>query len=142
MAKASFAFKISQKPSLADDSGLFVSALNNAPGVFSARYGKNDDERITRVLKEMADQADRCAQFKAVYVYYFGINEYKVFEGICDGHIATQARGSEGFGYDPIFIPKGFAKTFAELGIKTKNRISHRARALRKFKKYITRSLL
>ena len=123
LAKASFAFKVSQRPSLADDSGLFVDALNGAPGVFSARYGKDDNDRIRKLLKEMASKHDRNARFKAVYVYYYGFNEYKIFEGVCTGDIAREARGSDGFGYDPIFVPRGYSKTFAELGIKTKNRI-------------------
>ena len=142
LAKASFAFKISRIPSLADDSGLFVSSLNDSPGVFSARYGKNDDERIKRLLNEMKDKQDRRAEFRAVFVYYSGVNEYKIFKGICAGEIAAQPRGSEGFGYDPIFIPHGYLKTFAELGLKTKNRISHRARALAKFKKYYLNYLM
>jgi len=142
LAKAAFAFKLSQKPTLADDSGLFVDALNGAPGVFSARYGRNDNDRISKLLKEMAEEHDRCARFKAVYVYYYGINEYKIFEGDCLGDIAEKPRGSDGFGYDPIFIPRGYSKTFAELGSKIKNRISHRAKALKKFRRYVEQSLL
>jgi non-canonical purine NTP pyrophosphatase (RdgB/HAM1 family) len=142
LAKAAFAFKLSHRPSLADDSGLFVDALKGAPGVFSARYGRNDNDRIAKLLKKMTDEHDRCARFKAVYVYYFGINEYEIFEGVCLGDIASEPRGSEGFGYDPIFIPRGYSKTFAELGPKTKNRISHRARALKKFRRYIEPYLL
>jgi len=141
-AKAAFAFKLSQKPSLADDSGLFVDALNGAPGVFSARFGRNDEDRIARLLEEMAGQHNRRAQFKAAFVYYYGTNKYEVFEGECIGEITTEPRGTQGFGYDPIFIPKGFRKTFAELGPKSKNRISHRAKALKKFKKYIENPLL
>ena len=137
LAKAAFAFKISQRPSLADDSGLFVDALNGAPGVFSARYGANDNDRIARLLKELADVHERGAQFKAVYVYYYGMNLYRIFEGCCLGDITAEPRGSGGFGYDPIFIPRGYKKTFAELGSKTKNRISHRAKALKKFQRYI-----
>ncbi len=142
LAKAAFAFKLSQKPSLADDSGLFVDALNGAPGVFSARFGRNDEDRIARLLEEMAGQHNRRAQFKAAFVYYYGTNKYEVFEGECIGEITTEPRGTQGFGYDPIFIPKGFRKTFAELGPKSKNRISHRAKALKKFKKYIENPLL
>lgn len=141
-AKAAFAFKLSQKPSLADDSGLFVEAMNGAPGVFSARFGRNDEDRIARLLEEMAGQHNRRAQFKAAFVYYYDANKYEVFEGECIGEITAEPRGTQGFGYDPIFIPKGFRKTFAELGPKSKNRISHRAKALKKFKKYIENSLL
>lgn len=142
LTKAAFTFKISQKPSLADDSGLFVDALDGGPGVFSSRFGRNDDDRITKLLKDMQNMHDRTAQFKAVYVYYYGINMYRTFEGSCIGEITVEPRGTEGFGYDPIFIPKGYSKTFAELGPKIKNRISHRAKALEKFKKYIKSSLL
>lgn len=142
LSKAAFAFKVSQKPSLADDSGLFVDALNGAPGIFSARFGKNDEHRIARLLKEMTDEHNRRAQFRAVFVYYYDINKYEVFDGKCIGEITIKPRGAQGFGYDPIFIPKGFRKTFAELGPKVKNRISHRAKALKKFKKYIERLLL
>ena len=142
LAKAAFAFKLSQKPSLADDSGLFVEALDGAPGVFSARFGRNDENRIARLLKEMAGQRNRRAQFKTAFVYYYDANKYEVFEGECIGEITAEPRGTQVFGYDPIFIPKGFRKTFAELGSKSKNRISHRAKALKKFKKYVENSLL
>jgi non-canonical purine NTP pyrophosphatase (RdgB/HAM1 family) len=141
LAKAAFTYKITQKPSLADDSGLFVDALNNAPGVFSARYGTNDVERIERLLSEMKGIIKRSARFKAVYVYYFRDKEYAIFEGSCPGEISDEPRGTQGFGYDPIFIPRGYSKTFAELGTATKNRISHRAKALEKFKAYITSRL-
>ncbi len=141
LAKAEFAYKLSRKPSLADDSGLFVEVLNGEPGIYSARYGKNDDNRIARLLKNLATHKKRRASFKAVFVYYYAPNTYRVFEGECRGKIAYEVRGSDGFGYDPIFIPNGYKKTFAELGQKVKNRLSHRAKALAKFKKYLKKSL-
>ena len=137
IAKAAFSFKTSDKPSLADDSGLFVEALHGEPGVYSSRYGKTDNARITKLLKNLEDPKNRKAKFKAVFVYYYAQGKYEIFEGECIGRIALEACGSGGFGYDPIFIPEGYDKTFAELGPKIKNRISHRAKALAKFKKYL-----
>lgn len=137
LLKAELAFKITAKPSLADDSGLFIDALDGAPGIYSSRYGKDDENRIAKVLKKLGSSKNRTAKFKAVFVYYYEPNKYRVFEGECRGRIASRPRGASGFGYDPIFIPKGYNKTFAELGLKVKNRLSHRARALRKFKRYL-----
>ncbi len=137
LIKAKFTFKISGVPSLADDSGLFVDALNGEPGIYSSRYGQNDKERIAKLLDRLTGIKNRKAKFRAVYVYYFDTDRYEVFEGECPGRIAEKARGSQGFGYDPIFIPKGYKKTFAELGPEIKNRISHRAKALMEFKKYL-----
>jgi len=139
LAKAAFTFKISGKPSLADDSGLFVEALHGEPGIYSSRYGKDDNERITKLLKSLENEKNRRASFKAVFVFYYTLNKYEKFEGTCAGTIAYEPRGTAGFGYDPVFIPDGYTKTFAELGQKVKNRISHRAKALAKFEKYVER---
>lgn len=139
LLKAEFTFKITGKPSLADDSGLFIDALQGEPGTYSSRYAKNDKARIIKVLQKLGTLKNRTAKFKAVFVYYYAANEYKIFEGECPGRIAYEPRGTNGFGYDPIFIPKGYKKTFAELGPKIKNRLSHRAKALNKFKKYLGR---
>jgi non-canonical purine NTP pyrophosphatase (RdgB/HAM1 family) len=136
LVKAAFTFKISGSPALADDSGLFVEALDGEPGLFSSRYGRDDTERITRLLRRLQNKKDRQATFKAIFVYYYEPNKYEVFEGNCVGEIAYETRGNKGFGYDPIFIPRTYKKTFAELGPKIKNRISHRAKALAKFKIY------
>ncbi len=137
LAKAAFAFKATGKPSLADDSGLFVDALDGEPGIYSSRYGKNDTERIRKLLKNMEGKKNRRASFKAVFVYYFAPQQFEIFRGECVGEIAPEPRGTTGFGYDPIFVPEGYTKTFAELGPNTKNKISHRARALIEFKKYL-----
>ena len=137
LAKAAFTFKVSGLPSLADDSGLFVEVLDGEPGIYSSRYGKNDQERIARVLRNLENKNNRKASFKVVFVYYFAPNQYEVFKGECRGSIAIEPRGDDGFGYDPIFIPKGYKKTFAELGHEVKNNISHRLRALTKFRKYL-----
>jgi non-canonical purine NTP pyrophosphatase (RdgB/HAM1 family) len=135
--KAAFSYKVSGKASLADDSGLFVEALGGDPGVYSARYGTDDTERITKLLKNLESIKNRKAKFKAVFVYYYAPGLYEVFEGECVGRIAIKPRGMSGFGYDPIFIPKGYNKTFAELGPAVKNHISHRAQALEKLRKYL-----
>lgn len=141
LTKAAFTFKISGKPALADDSGIFVEALNGEPGVFSSRYGIDDKDRITKLLKNLETKKNRKAIFKAVFVYYHALNKYEVFEGECAGEIAYEPRGTAGFGYDPVFIPNGYKKTFAQLGQKVKNRISHRTKALTKFKKYLQQSI-
>jgi XTP/dITP diphosphohydrolase len=135
--KAAFSYKVSGKASLADDSGLFVDALGGEPGVYSARYGVDDKERITKLLKNLESKKNREAKFKAVFVYYYAPGSYEVFEGECSGRIAMATRGAGGFGYDPIFIPRGYSKTFAELGPAVKNHISHRAQALERLRKYL-----
>jgi XTP/dITP diphosphohydrolase len=137
LAKAVFAFKATGQPALADDSGLFVDALDGEPGVYSSRYAKNDTERINKVLKNMRTKKNRAASFRAVFVYYFAPQKYEVFRGRCTGEIALEPRGAHGFGYDPIFIPQGYKKTFSELGPDIKNKISHRAKALQQFKEYL-----
>lgn len=121
---------------LADDSGLQVDALNGAPGVFSARYsheGASDSERTTKLLAELSHLrgSARAARFVSVITIADETERViNVSTGTCEGRIADTPRGTNGFGYDPIFIPKGFDRTFAELETKVKNRISHRARAL------------
>jgi XTP/dITP diphosphohydrolase len=121
---------------LADDSGLEVDALGGAPGVFSARYAgerASDAERTTRILAELSniEAPMRSAHFvSAVAIASSAGRILKVSVGTCDGRISLAPRGSGGFGYDPIFIPTGYDKTFAELKPEIKNGISHRARAL------------
>ena len=126
---------------LADDSGLEVDALDGAPGVHSARYAGGDDNapddaNNAKLLRELADVPDdnRGAQFHCVLalVALGQAAEVRTFEGICRGRIAQAESGEGGFGYDPLFIPKGHDLSFAELGPDIKNSISHRARALTK----------
>jgi len=136
LIKASFTYKMTDKPSLADDSGLFIESLDGRPGVFSSRYASDNDKRIEMVMSEMTGVRDRTAEFRVVFVYYYAPGQYEVFRGECPGRIALAPKGSHGFGYDPIFVPRGYRKTFAELDPAVKNRISHRAVALRKFRKY------
>jgi non-canonical purine NTP pyrophosphatase, rdgB/HAM1 family len=124
---------------IADDSGLEVEALGGAPGIHSARYaGANasDKERIAKLLSRLADvdakSDQRRARFRCVLAIARDGKVLTTFEGVVEGKIADQPRGSHGFGYDPIFIPNGSEQTFAELPEEVKNNISHRAKAIRK----------
>jgi XTP/dITP diphosphohydrolase len=127
---------------LADDSGLEVQALGGAPGVHSARYagaGAKDGantEKLLRALEIIPDSA-RAARFVCVLALLGPKGEEKLFEGECRGRIGRTLAGGGGFGYDPVFFPDGFDKTFAELGDDVKNKISHRALALRKLFNYL-----
>lgn len=125
-----------------DDSGLEIAALNGAPGVFSARYaGKHGDHEanINRVLDQMRDESNRQAQFKTVISLIWNGQEY-FFEGIVSGFIRQEKSGSKGFGYDPIFQPEGFDRTFAEMSLEEKNQISHRGKALKKLTDFLRKS--
>lgn len=115
----------------ADDSGLEVEALNNAPGVYSARYsGSRDMEQNMRLLlANLAKHANRKARFRTVISLRLA-GEHYLFEGIVHGYITTEEQGMNGFGYDPIFIPQGYSKTFAEMTAEEKNKISHRYQAM------------
>jgi XTP/dITP diphosphohydrolase len=118
---------------LADDSGLAVRALNDAPGVFSARFaGPNatDADNNRRLLELMNGVTDRRACFKCALALVAPSGDLRVIEGTCPGILLDQPRGIQGFGYDPLFVPDGFEQTFAEIEGASKNRISHRARAL------------
>jgi XTP/dITP diphosphohydrolase len=132
LLKARYYRGLSGLLTLADDSGLEVEALGGAPGVLSARYaGKGQDEMIAKLLRELEGVSDgeRRARFVCA-VAIAGENFEKLFEGTCDGMIGHVARGEEGFGYDPVFIDPGTGKTFAEMTMSQKSRLSHRARAL------------
>lgn len=118
---------------LADDSGLEVDALDGAPGVYSARYaGEPCDYAANneKLLRELAGKADRTARFKTVIALSDPDGNAKTVEGACPGRIIDELRGTNGFGYDPLFIPDGYDETFAELDSSIKNKISHRANAL------------
>ncbi len=134
--KAKEVFDKVQIPTLSDDSGLEVESLNGRPGVFSKRYaGTGDsDDNMDKLLNELSNKENRNAHFRTVLCYYDGENE-DYFEGIVEGKIIKEKKGSQGFGYDPIFVPDGYNKTFAELGSGIKNTISHRSKAIEKFKK-------
>lgn len=124
----------------ADDTGLEVAALDGRPGVHTARYAfpdRNDTEANTdKILGELEGVADRSARFRTVIALILGGREY-LFEGIVEGEIATARRGTEGFGYDPVFVPEETGKTFAELGVDVKNQFSHRSRAVRKLVEFL-----
>ncbi|MGM0621518.1 MAG: non-canonical purine NTP diphosphatase [Bacteroidota bacterium] len=118
----------------ADDTGLEVEALNNEPGVFSARYAgeeKNPQANMDKLLEEMAKIKHRKARFRTVISLVINGDEMQ-FEGIVEGEITRQKRGDSGFGYDPVFLPEGYTKTFAEMNLEQKNKISHRGRAVQK----------
>ena len=126
---------------LADDSGLEVAALDGAPGVFSARYaGKNatEAEKIVKLLDALKEKNDRCARFVCAMAISDKNGEIKFLaEGICNGKIALKPSGTNGFGYDPIFIPEGFNQSFGELSGNVKKKISHRAQAIMKIIQYL-----
>lgn len=124
----------------ADDTGLEVEALNNAPGVYSARYagpGHDSEANMKKLLHEMEGKENRKARFRTVIALVWNGKTY-TFEGIVNGTITTAKRGENGFGYDPIFIPEGYDQTFAELGDNIKNQISHRAKAVEKLDEFLT----
>ena len=119
----------------ADDTGLEVDALNGAPGVYSARYAgepANSTNNINLLLKNLEGVANRAARFKTVITLLLDDNKPLFFEGIVEGDIVDKPSGETGFGYDPIFIPKGFSRTFAQMTAEEKNSISHRGIAVRK----------
>lgn len=119
---------------LSDDSGLEVDALDGAPGVWSSSFGGeegNNEKNNARLMKEMAGRTDRGARFRCTMVLARDGREQANFSGAVEGTIIDAPRGSEGFGYDPLFIPAGFDRTFSELGDDVKNTLSHRSRALK-----------
>jgi XTP/dITP diphosphohydrolase len=143
---------------IADDSGLEIKALNGAPGIYSARYAETNEKRIGRVLKELEEvnrktddrrlttddlrltpREDRAARFVCVIALANPEKVIMTFRGEVYGRIGYEPKGSGGFGYDPVFIPDGYDKTFAELGSDIKDKISHRANALKKLNEYLIR---
>jgi XTP/dITP diphosphohydrolase len=132
--KAKYVADNFQKDCFSDDTGLEVNVLHGAPGVYSARYAgtdKDSEANMDKLLNALKDETDRSAQFRTVIVLIKRGKRY-LFEGIVKGTILTERHGNEGFGYDPIFCPQGYDKTFAELSMEEKNKISHRAIAIRK----------
>lgn len=129
---------------VADDSGLEVDALGGAPGIYSARYaGENasDQENVAKLFRALAERnvppSKRMARFRCVVALARAGKLLGTFEGVAEGTIVDLARGQNGFGYDPVFLPTGFEKTFAELPVETKNLISHRAIAARNLAQYL-----
>lgn len=138
-SKANYVFSKTGKDCWAEDSGLVVPSLGGAPGVFSARYAgmpANDQKNNQKLLKELKEKSDRTAWYQATICLIQNGSEH-YFEGKCAGKIIDEYRGQNGFGYDPLFIPNGYDKTFGELDSVTKNRISHRAMAFRQLMSFI-----
>ena len=144
--KAEYIYRKYGLSCFADDTGLEVDALNGAPGVYSARYaggeGHDSEANMQKLLRELGENNNRKARFRtaiALLVREEGDENPKLmlFEGIVNGTIAREKHGTEGFGYDPIFVPEGYTQSFAELGTDIKNKISHRARAVKKLAEYL-----
>lgn len=147
LQKAQYVFDHYGLSVFADDTGLEVEALGGAPGVYSARYaggeGHDSEANMAKLLRELADKDHRKARFRTV-IALIEIREggqaplVHQFEGVCPGSITREKRGGAGFGYDPIFMPDGYDKTFAELGMDVKNHISHRAKAVARLVEYLS----
>ena len=154
LMKARYVFDNYGLDCFADDTGLEVEVLNGEPGVYSARYaggnGHDSEANMHKLLQKMADKTHRKARFRTVIALITtqqtavqnasnstDFQQPHIFEGIVNGRIAYEKSGHEGFGYDPIFIPEGYDKSFAELGIEVKNNISHRARAVQKLANWL-----
>ncbi|MBK8546842.1 MAG: RdgB/HAM1 family non-canonical purine NTP pyrophosphatase [Saprospiraceae bacterium] len=138
--KAFYLYEKTQKPSLSEDTGLEVDELEGEPGVYSARYAglqRSDADNVNKLLEKMKQVSDRSAQFRTVIALATSENVF-YFEGIVRGKIAESPMGHGGFGYDPVFIPEGYDKTFGELSKEIKNKISHRAKALEKLIEFLT----
>lgn len=138
--KAHTIFEITKIPTIADDSGLIVEQLNGAPGVYSSRYAceeHNYEKNNQKLLQELKDKPKpHRAKFICV-INYKSETEDEIFTGMVDGEIVDQPRGTNGFGYDPLFKPDGFNQTYAELPSEIKNKISHRYKALLQFRDYL-----
>lgn len=140
LLKAKTIFEKTNKNIFADDSGLVIDALDGAPGVYSARYagtGK-DADNVTKALKELEGKTNRKAYFISIFCLILNGKEY-FFEGKVNGTISTEIRGEDGFGYDPIFIPDGYSKSFAQMTAEEKNNISHRGLAVKKLNDFLTK---
>ncbi len=151
MQKAQYVYDHYNLSCFADDTGLEVEALNGEPGVHSARYAEGTDHdseaNMAKLLRNLKGKDNRKARFRTVIALIqkqdvcpcgcTSIKKVNRFEGIVDGSIATEKHGTAGFGYDPIFVPEGYDKSFAELGESIKNGISHRARAVAKLAEYL-----
>lgn len=138
--KATVIHRLSGQNVFSEDTGLEVDALNGEPGVKSARYAgddKNFRANIDKLLKNIASHEDKQARFRTVICLILD-NEQQLFEGICEGKIIPDQRGNKGFGYDPVFVPDGSEKTFAEMEIQEKNIYSHRRKATDKFLAFLS----
>jgi XTP/dITP diphosphohydrolase len=134
IVKADVIYKLTGTTCFAEDTGLEVNALNGEPGVRSARYAGDErsfEKNIEKLLKELNESNDRSARFRTVICLKYK-QKYNIFEGECKGYISSESHGNSGFGYDPIFIPDGSSKTFAQMSLKEKNFFSHRRKAVDK----------
>lgn len=139
LEKAQYLFDRFQTPIFSDDSGLEVLALDGKPGVHTAHYAgdRNAVKNMEKVLSELGSNKDREAQFRAVVTFINNPGKHHQFEGIIKGRLAHERTGEDGFGYDPIFIPEGYDKTFAELSGEVKNTMSHRKRSVEKLAQFL-----
>lgn len=137
--KARSVYRSSQMITIADDSGLSVRALNGEPGIYSARYLETDDYQVKNsfIISQLEQHDDRFAWFTCAIALIDHDGKEHVFEGIMEGSIGHEARGSNGFGYDPIFIPEGLSRSSAELRPEEKNAISHRGKATRQLVEFL-----
>ncbi len=144
LIKASAFYELTNIPCFADDTGLEIDALNGEPGVYSARFAGEDcndadnRKKVLRLLKNVPIN-ERTARFKTVISFFDGTKANFV-EGVCEGIIMDEERGTSGFGYDPIFIPEGYELTFAEMPAEEKNKISHRAKATQNFISFLKKT--
>ncbi len=139
MFKAKFVNTQTGKNVFADDTGLEIDSLNGEPGVYSARYSgvdRNSEKNIELVLRKLKNKANRNSRFKTIISLIIDGKSVN-FEGVVEGKITEEKRGSNGFGYDPIFQPKGYSSTFGEMSLKEKNKISHRSIAINKMVQYL-----
>jgi XTP/dITP diphosphohydrolase len=138
--KSGTIYSLTKTNCFSEDTGLEVHALNGEPGVKSARYAgdnKSFDANIEKLLSNLADKPDRKARFRAIISLIIDGKE-TIFEGICQGQIINEKKGSLGFGYDPVFVPDGTTKSFAEMGLEEKNKFSHRTKAAKKLVVFLT----
>lgn len=142
--KAMAFYRHTGRPALADDTGLEVEALGGAPGVHTARFAGPDAtpaDNNTKLLSALIDKDSRRARFRTVVAFVDERGDVHTFEGVCEGRIASAPRGQEGFGYDPLFVPEGETRTFAEMAPAEKNAVSHRKQALEQFVAFLRERL-
>lgn len=140
LLKAKEIYKIAGVPTISDDSGLMVDVLNGEPGVYSARYAgepSDDNKNMDKLLSNLQGEENRTARFKSVIAAVFSEDDILVSEGECEGRIIDEKRGTNGFGYDPIFYVDVYSKTFAEMTDEEKNSLSHRGNAIRALKEQL-----
>lgn len=144
LLKATEIYKIAKIPTISDDSGLMVDALDGEPGVYSARYAgepSDDQKNMDKLLSKLQGVSNRTARFKSVIAAVFSPEDILVSEGECQGEIIDEKRGTNGFGYDPVFYVTSLEKTFAQMTDAEKNSLSHRGNAIRNLKEQLQKKL-